>query len=119
MKGRWRKSEGEMSVHSGPLTSRARGKFHVSATEHLQHPVPIIGMIGPVLVAMWDYVIISRSRLYLGVGRGSPTKIMGTTCFQKECEGVCRCTPNDGIINLIFALHFKREVLSGSTVDLL
>jgi hypothetical protein len=39
MKGRWRKSEGEMSVRSGPLTSRARGKFHVSATEHLQHPV--------------------------------------------------------------------------------
>src|ERR1700735_5627629 len=34
-----RKMEGEMSVRSGPLTSRARGKFHVSATEHLQRPV--------------------------------------------------------------------------------
>jgi hypothetical protein len=34
-----RKMEGEISVRSGPLTSRARGKFHVSATEHLQRPV--------------------------------------------------------------------------------
>ena len=36
---KWKmKSEGEMSVRSA-LTSRTRGKFHVSATEHLQHPV--------------------------------------------------------------------------------
>ena len=34
-----------MSVRSGPLTSRARGKFHVSATEHLQHPVAVLTVI--------------------------------------------------------------------------
>ena len=38
MKGRWRKSEGEMSVRSGPPPARG----DVSATEHLQHPV--VGM---------------------------------------------------------------------------